>query len=117
MQEELKVEVGEEVLYLPAAYTKIEKIAVVTKITPTGRIKINKSKKTFNKYGIATGDSIWSGSDFIYKLTPEKKQELIQESIIKLCITKFDKCKDDLSFEQANKILEILRNEKYDAEE
>lgn len=111
MQEELKVEVGEEVLYLPAAYTKIEKIAVVTRVTPTGRIKIDKSERTFNQYGRSMGDSEWIRNDYICKLTPEKKKELIEKEVIHKCLARFDECKDNLTYEQAKKILGILEAE------
>ena len=111
MQDELKVEVGEEVLYCPASFHKIEKIATVTRVTPTGRIKIDKSERTFNQYGRSMGDSGWRGNDYIYKLTPEKKKELMEKEVIYKCLARFEECKDNLSYEQAKKILEILKSE------
>ena len=111
MQEELKVEVGEEVLYCPASYSRIEKIAVVTRVTPTGRIKIDKSDRTFNQYGRSMGNSGWRGNYFIYKLTPEKKKELMEKEVIHKCLARFEECKDNLSYEQAKKILRILEAE------
>lgn len=111
MQEELRVEVGEEVLYCPASFRKIEKIATVTRVTPTERIKIDKSERTFNQYGRSMGDSGWRGNDYIYKLTPEKKKELIEKEVIHKCLARFDECKDNLTYEQAKKILRILEAE------
>lgn len=111
MQDELKVEVGEEVLYRPASFHKIEKIATVTRVTPTGRIKIDKSERTFNQYGRSMGDSGWGGNDYIYKLTPEKKKELMEKEVIHKCMARFDECKDNLTYEQAKKILGILEAE------
>lgn len=110
MQEELKVEVGEEVLYCPASYSRIEKIDVVTRVTPTGRIKINKSNATFDRYGCSMGSTGWRGHSYIYKLTPEKKKELTEKEVIHKCLARFDECKDNLTYEQAKKILGVLES-------
>lgn len=51
MNKELNVNVGDDVLYRPSSYSRIEKIATVTKVTPTGRIRIDKFTNQFDKYG------------------------------------------------------------------
>ena len=43
VQEELNVKVGDEVLYCSSPFYGYEVIATVIKITPTGRIRINKT--------------------------------------------------------------------------
>lgn len=79
MNEELNVNVGDEVLYRPASYSRIEEIATVTKVTPTGRIRIDKSTNQFDKYGRQMGDNCWMGKDYIYMLTPEKKEKILRK--------------------------------------
>lgn len=111
MNEELNVNVGDEVLYRPASYSRIEKIATVTKVTPTGRIRIDKSTNQFDKYGRQMGDVGWRGRDFIYILTPEKKEEILRKNRISECICVFEKQKNKLTLEQAVKILKILNGD------
>lgn len=111
MNEELNVNVGDEVLYRPSSYSRIEKISTVTKVTPTGRIRIDKSTNQFDKYGRQMGNVGWEGRDYIYILTPEKKEELLRKNEISKCICVFEKKKNNLTFEQAVKILEILNGD------
>lgn len=65
MNEELNVNVGDEVLYRPSSYSRIEKISTVTKVTPTGRIRIDKSTNQFDKYGRQMGNVGWGGRDYV----------------------------------------------------
>lgn len=111
MNEELNVNVGDEVLYTPASYSRIEKIATVTKVTSTGRIRIDKSTNQFDKYGRQMGNVGRRGRDFIYILTPEKKEEILRKNEISKCICVFEEKKNNLIFEQAVKILEILNGD------
>lgn len=108
MNEELNVNVGDEVLYRPASYSRIEKIATVTKVTPTGRIRIDKSTNQFDKYGRQMGDNCWMGKDYIYMLTPEKKEKILRKNEISKCICVFNDLKNKLTYEQAKDILNIL---------
>ena len=49
--EELKVKVGDKVLYNHWHFGTTEAITTVTKITPTGRIRIDFCDTQFDKYG------------------------------------------------------------------
>lgn len=54
---ELNVNVGDKVLYRggnPLNYT--DEIREVTKVTPTGRIRISGTESQFDKYGSQMGD-------------------------------------------------------------
>lgn len=108
MDKLLDVKVGDEVLYVHASYTRIEKIATVTKITPTGRIRIDGSSSQFDKYGNQMGECGWRGRDYIYILTPDKKAEILRKNEIRKCICIFDDMKNEITFEQAKGILSIL---------
>lgn len=108
MNKELNVNVGDEVLYRPASYSRIEKIATITKVTPTGRIRIDESMNQFDKYGRQMGNVGWGGRDYIYILTPEKKEEIFRKNEIKKCICIFADLKNTLTYEQAKGILNIL---------
>lgn len=107
----LNVAVGDEVLYVPASYNKTEKIAIVTKITPTGRIRIDKSQIQFDKYGRQMGNTGWIGRAYISILTPEKKQEILRKNEIEKCKIIFENQKSNITFEQAREILNILLGE------
>lgn len=111
MNEELNVKVGDEVLYIFSSYLKIEKIATVTKVTPTGRIRIDKSTNQFDKYGVQMGDAGRIGKHYIRILTPEKKEEILKKNEITECIRIFDNLKNKITYEQAKGILEILLGE------
>lgn len=108
MNEELNVNVGDEVLYRPSSYSRIEKISTVTKVTPTGRIRIDKSTNQFDKYGRQMGNVGWGGRDYIYILTPEKKEKILRKNEISKCICVFNDLKNKLTYEQAKDILNIL---------
>ena len=111
MNEELNVNVGDEVLYRPSSYSRIEKITTVTKVTPTGRIRIDKSTNQFDKYGVQMGNVGWRGRDYICILTPEKKEEILKKNEIAKCIRIFNDLKNKITYEQAKGILEILLGE------
>lgn len=108
MNEELNVNVGDEVLYSRSSYSRIEEIATVTKVTPTGRIRIDKSMNYFDKYGRQMGNTGWGGIDYICILTPEKKEKILRKNEIAKCICIFNDLKNKITYEQAKGILDIL---------
>lgn len=55
--EELKVKVGDKLIYHSYGFNKIEKIATVIKVTPTGRIRIDCNDSQYDKYGKIMGHS------------------------------------------------------------
>lgn len=111
MNDVLNVKVGDEVLYVLSSYSRIEEIAIVTKITPTGRIRIDKSKNQFDKYGWQMGNTGWRGRDYICILTSDKKEEILRKSKIAECIRIFDDSKNKLTYDQAKAIVSILLGE------
>ncbi len=106
---ELNVKVGDKVLFSQWHYTKTyERIATVTRVTPTGRIKVSGSEAYFNKNGDQMGNSMMKAS--LSVLTPEKEKELTEAATIRHCRTVFDKT--DLTYKQAVRILSILHVDK-----
>lgn len=108
MNKELKVKVGDEVLYCAPSFYSHETIATVTKVTPTGRIRIDKSHAQFDKYGRQMGEPSLYGRGHIYLLTEEKREHLFQENEISKCKRMFEKMKNNLTYAQAKDILNVL---------
>lgn len=111
--EELNVKVGDIVLfkseYLGSRY---EKLAKITRITPTGRIKIDKNDRYYNRFGIKIGKDPFEYCE-ICQITEDeieafkikaKKSNTISKAY-KLC-TKIDR--NDIDYEKAVKIIELL---------
>lgn len=107
---ELNVKVGDKVLYKggsPIAYT--DEIREVTRITPTGRIRINNSDCQFNKYGEEMG----SGSDwysYSISIPTEEDFERVKRNrainkAVKLC-NKVDRT--NITYEQSIKIIDAI---------
>lgn len=111
MNDVLNVKVGDEVLHVLSSYSRIEEIAIVTKITPTGRIQIDKSKNQFDKYGCQMGNTGWRGRGYICILTSDKKEEILRKNKIAECIRIFDDSKNKLTYVQAKAIVSILLGE------
>lgn len=107
---ELNVKVGDKVLYCggnPLNY--VEKIREVTKITPTGRIRISGCDSQFNKYGKQMGDN---GDWFTYSIsipTEEDFDRVKKNNAIEKAVSLCRKVKSkNITYEQAKKIIEIL---------
>ena len=68
---ELKVNVGDKLLYSYGySYNRVEKIVTVTKVTPTGRIRIDFNDKQYDKFGNEMGrKDIWSSYSSLSVLT------------------------------------------------
>lgn len=111
---ELNVKVGDRVAYIAGGFHSAKTIETVSKITPTGRIKLERFKDIqFNKYGRAMGDG-YRGR--ITELTPELEKEIMEKQTIKKCFEKL-RCLKSLDYTTAAKILdaieemEVLKNE------
>lgn len=104
--EELKVKVGDKVLYHHWYITTTEAIATVTKVTPTGRIRINFCDTQFDKYGRQIGGRDSYGSSRI-SIPTENDYKRIKEN---MAISKAKSLMKNAKFtyEQAVKIIEIL---------
>lgn len=102
---ELNVKPGDKVIYECRGR---EHIVTVTKVTPTGRIRIDFTDSQFDKNGYQMGGDIWFSSS-IRKATPEDIKRIEQKkAILKAC----ELCKtvstNSLPYEKALKIIEIL---------
>ena len=109
IMDELNVKVGDKVIYERRG---MESIVTVTKVTPTGRIRIDFIDGQFDKYGWKIGGDIWF-CPRIKRATPEDIKRIEQKNTIleacKLCQTISTK---NLSYEKALKIIEILGENK-----
>lgn len=111
MNEELNVKVGDEVLYQSMrTYNLVEMIVKVVKVTPTGRIKIAGHDGQYDKYGRIMGHKdTWSPGSYIKIPTEEDYKRIKENSAISKALSLMDaKNKQNLSYEQAVKIIEIL---------
>lgn len=120
MREELNVKVGDKLLYR-TGYTcnQVERIVTVTKVTPTGRIRVDYSDKQYDKYGNEMGSgNIWTCRSSLY-LPKEEDYERIKanNAIAKALLLIGKQNKEILSYEQAVKIIEILKPKERDENE
>lgn len=109
--EELKVKVGDKLLYTHSSRgVKREKIVEVIKVTPTGRIRINNDDSQYNKYGEKMGDhDIWTGYTCLRKPTEEDYIRIKENSIIaKAKIILQNIRLEDVTYEKALKIIEMF---------
>lgn len=109
--EELKVKVGDKVLYQSGySYNAFEKIVTVTRITPTGRIKTDYNNVQFDKYGVEMGNrGRWSPKAYLSILTNEDCRRINENQVIdKACVLISKVKKSDIDYNKALKIIEIL---------
>ena len=107
--DELNVKVGDNVLY-KGGRERIESIRKVTKITPTGRIRISGSDSQFNKYGDEMGHSDdWSPRHYISVPTKEDIVRVERNNAIRKAVFL---CKEvngeNITYEQVGKLIDIL---------
>ena len=96
------------------SYGDITAIGTIIKISPK-RKDITVEFKNFTETFDSTGykRERWASCQ-IAPMTDEIKRELADKSIIRLCISTFEKAKSNLSVESAKAILEILTKETKD---
>lgn len=85
-------------------------VGTIIKITPKRNdivVDYGHYQETYNKDGYTKGD-IWSSSS-IRVLTPEIEKEIDDMKIINKCRNIFKKKSSELTVDQAEKILEILK--------
>lgn len=104
--------VGDKVLLTSGfSYNHTETITTVTKITPTGRIRVAHSDRLFDSTGHAGGRDVWDSSSSIEPLTKEIIEKLQKKQTIRKCL---DLChsvcnkKIGLTYEQAQQIIDII---------
>ena len=112
MTKELKVNVGDTVLYYHGSpwANKIPAITKVAKITPTGRIRVELyPSEQFNKYGNRLGGDSWN-KPRIKVPSAEELQEVKEKTFIRRTVQKMNACKEDnISYKQAVDIMAILK--------
>lgn len=107
---ELNVKVGDKVAYYSRGFFRTSSICTVSRVTPTGRIRLKEHEGiVFDKYGKEMGKiDPWAIRDTISELTPEVEKQIIEENTIKQCLQEMHNIKE-ITYENAVKILEILK--------
>lgn len=111
--EELNVKAGDRVLYCYGySFNRVEKIVTVTKVTPTGRIRIDYNDCQYNKYGEEMGNKDrWSSTSSICQLTEEIEKKMTENNAILKAVSLCEKVnRNNLPYEKALKIIEILED-------
>lgn len=108
---ELNVKVGDKLLYSYGyPCNRTERIVEVTKVTPTGRIRVTTSDSQYDKYGREMGNSdMWSCKSNLSIPTEEDIKRITQNNAIVKALNIVSKLhKDNLEYEKALKIIELF---------
>lgn len=110
--EELKVKAGDRVLYQCWNFGgTVERIETVTRVTPTGRIRIDGSGSQFDKYGREMGAGYRGGANLSIP-TEEDYKRIEENAVISKALSLIGKLnKKTLSYDKAAKIVEIMETE------
>lgn len=110
MREELKVKVGDKVLYRYWTFSgAVERIETVTRVTPTGRIRIKGSSSQFDKYGCEMGADLYRDGAILSIPTDEDYKRIEKNAITAKALSLIKKLdRKTLSYDKALKIVEIL---------
>lgn len=120
MIEELNVKVGDKLLYRTGyIYNRVERIVTVTKVTPTGRIRVDYSDKQYDKYGNEMGSrDIWTCRSSLHLPKEEDYERIkVNNTIAKALLLMKKQSEGTLSYEQALEIIEILKPKERDENE
>jgi hypothetical protein len=116
MREPLNVNVGDKLIL----HERTERIVTVTRITPTGRIRIDKSDSQFDKYGWEMiGYNRWRTRNYLSVPTEDNIERIKKRGTIirALNLMRATTQSNNLTYEQALKIIEILDVKEKDDEE
>ena len=108
---ELKVNVGDKLLYSYGySYNRVEKIVTVTKVTPTGRIRIDYNDEQYDKYGREMGNKDkWSCRSLLSIPTEEDFERIKKNYAINKALRIIGKVnKDNLDYDKALGIIKIF---------
>lgn len=113
MREELKVKTGDKVLYSWWNLVEnIERIETVTKVTRTGKIKVECGRE-FDKYGIEIGRNLNRIRANISIPTEEDYKRIKENSVIQNALYIIKRLNEKtLSYDKAVKIIRILEGDK-----
>ncbi len=120
MGEVLNVKAGDKLLYRWGyIYNRVEKIATVTKVTPTGRIRIDCCNTQFDKYGHEMGKrDKWSCSSSVSIPTGEDYRRIKENGAKSKALSLIERInKQNITYEQALKIIEIFGSKECDENE
>ena len=108
---ELNVKVGDKLLYsYGCSYNKVERIVEVTKVTPTGRIRVTTSDSQYDKYGYEMGNKYrWNYLSSLSIPTEEDIERITKNNTIAKALNIVSKLnKNNLEYENALKIIELF---------
>lgn len=108
---ELNVKVGDKLLYSYGySYNITERIVEVTKVTPTGRIRVTTSDRQYDKYGREMGNNdMCSCKSKLSIPTEEYIKRIAQNNTIAKALNIVSKLhRDNLEYEKALKIIELF---------
>lgn len=110
MYEELNVKVGDKVLYRLWTFSgTVERIETVTRVTPTGRMRIDGSGSQFDKYGREMVAGSRRGGANLSIPTEEDYKRIEENAVISNALSLMEKFnKKTLPYDKAVKIVEIL---------
>ncbi|MCM1225187.1 MAG: hypothetical protein NC548_63120 [Lachnospiraceae bacterium] len=111
---ELNVKVGDKLLYSWGyVHNRVEKIVTVSKVTPTGRIRIEEYDERYDKYGNQMGNrDSWSCGSHLSIPTEEDYERIERKRIISKAMSLIGNIKrENLSCDTALKLIEILESE------
>ena len=108
---ELKVNVGDKLLYSYGySYNRVEKIVTVTKVTPTGRIRIDYNDEQYDKFGNEIGrKDRWSSYSSLSVPTDKDFERIKKNNAISKALHIIGKInKDNLDYDKALRIIKIF---------
>ena len=111
MMNELNVKAGDKLLYSYGySYNRTERIVEVTKVTPTGRIRVTTSDSQYDKYGKEMGNhDMWSYRSSLSIPTEEDIRRITKNNAIAKALNIVSKLhRDNLGYEKALKIIELF---------
>lgn len=109
--EEIKVNVGDKLLYSYGySHNRVEKIVTVTKVTPTGRIRIDYNDEQYDKFGNEIGKKDrWSSRSSLSIPTEEDFERIKKNYAINKALYIIGKIKrDNLDYDKALRIIKIF---------
>lgn len=108
---QLNVKVGDEVIVTKyrSGFGSTERIDTVTKVTPTGRIRILSSSSQFDKFGKEIGTAKWDFSAELRIPTDEDRKRIKESNTINMANRLMEKAvKSGISYSDAVSIIGVL---------
>lgn len=107
--EELKVKVGDELLYnCGHSDGKVETIVTVTKVTPTGRIRIDWNDCQYDKYGNEMRNGRLGVTSHLSIPTEADYKRIKENKVKKIALYIINRVKTNMDYETALKIIDTF---------